>query len=36
LQGYLHGNQENSAIMEQLETKIVTSLGFDNPYQEEC
>ena len=35
LQGYLHGNQENSAIMEQLETKIITSLGFDNPYQEE-
>lgn len=32
LQGYLHGNQENSAIMEQLETKIITSLGFDNPY----
>ena len=25
LQGYLHGNQENSAIMEQLETKIITS-----------
>ncbi len=35
LQGYLHGNQENSAIMEQLETKIITSLGFDSPYQEE-
>ena len=35
LQGYLHGNQENSAIMEQLEAKIITSLGFDNPYQEE-
>ena len=35
LQGYLHGNQENSAIMEQLETKIITSLGFDNPYQKE-
>jgi len=35
LQGYLHESQENSAIMEQLETKIVTSLGFDNPYQEE-
>jgi probable rRNA maturation factor len=35
LQGYLHESQENSAIMEQLETKIVTSLGFDNPYPEE-
>ena len=35
LQGYLHENQENSAIMERLETRIVTSLGFDNPYPEE-
>ena len=35
LQGYLHESQENLAIMEQLETKIVISLGFDNPYQEE-
>ena len=35
LQGYLHESQEHAVIMEQLETKIITSLGFDNPYQEE-
>ena len=35
LQGYLHERPEDAAIMEQLETKIITSLGFDEPYQEE-
>jgi len=35
LQGYLHESDENTAIMEQLETKIITSLGFDNPYKKE-
>ena len=35
LQGYLHDSHANAAIMEQLETKIITSLGFDDPYQEE-
>ena len=35
LQGYLHESHENAAIMEQLETKIITCLGFDDPYQEE-
>jgi len=35
LQGYLHESQEHAVIMEQLETRIITSLGFDNPYQEE-
>lgn len=34
LQGYMHENHKNSVIMEQLETKIITSLGFDDPYQE--
>jgi probable rRNA maturation factor len=35
LQGYLHESNRNAAIMEQLETKIITCLGFDDPYQEE-
>ena len=35
LQGYLHESPANAAIMEQLETEIITSLGFDDPYQEE-
>lgn len=35
LQGYLHESHKNAVIMEQLETKIITSLGFDDPYQEE-
>ena len=35
LQGYMHESDKNTKIMEQLETKIVTKLGFDNPYQEE-
>jgi len=35
LQGYMHESHKNAAIMEQLETKIITSLGFDDPYQEE-
>lgn len=35
LQGYLHESLEDALIMEQLETKIITSLGFDDPYQEE-
>lgn len=35
LQGYLHESYKNAAIMEQLETKIITNLGFADPYQEE-
>lgn len=34
LQGHEHENHKNAATMEQLETKIVRSLGFDDPYQE--
>ena len=35
MQGYMHESHKNAAIMEQLETKIITRLGFDDPYQEE-
>lgn len=34
LQGHEHENHKDAATMEQLETKIVRSLGFDDPYQE--
>lgn len=34
LQGYDHENDKDAVIMEQLETEIVTRLGYDNPYQE--
>jgi len=34
LQGYEHEGYKNAATMEQLETKIITRLGFDDPYQE--
>ncbi|TDI79138.1 MAG: rRNA maturation RNase YbeY [Betaproteobacteria bacterium] len=34
LQGYEHESHKNAATMEQLETKIVSRLGFDDPYQE--
>lgn len=33
LQGYDHVDETDAIIMEQLETKIVTSLGFNDPYQ---
>jgi probable rRNA maturation factor len=32
LQGYDHINDEEAAIMESLETKIVTQLGYADPY----
>lgn len=34
LQGYEHERHKNAATMEQLETKIITRLGFNAPYQE--
>ena len=34
LQGYEHESHKNAVIMEQLETKIITRLGFDDPYQD--
>ena len=34
LQGYDHENDKDAAIMEQLETEIVTRLGYGNPYQD--
>jgi len=34
LQGYEHESHKNAATMEQLETKIITRLGFNAPYQE--
>ena len=34
LQGYEHESHKNASTMEQLETKIVSRLGFDDPYQE--
>ena len=34
LQGYEHGSHKNAVTMEQLETKIITRLGFDDPYQD--
>lgn len=33
LQGYDHINATDAATMEQLEIKIVTALGFNDPYQ---
>jgi probable rRNA maturation factor len=33
LQGYAHIKVTDAATMEKLETKIVTALGFDDPYQ---
>lgn len=33
LQGYDHENDQDAAIMEQIETNIVTGLGYDDPYQ---
>ncbi|SFP40097.1 probable rRNA maturation factor [Nitrosomonas cryotolerans] len=35
LQGYDHQNDTEAAIMEQLETEIITKLGYDNPYKEQ-
>jgi probable rRNA maturation factor len=34
LQGYEHESHKNAVIMEQLETKIITRLGFDDPYHD--
>jgi probable rRNA maturation factor len=33
LQGYDHENDQDAAIMEQIETNIVTGLGYGDPYQ---
>ncbi len=33
LQGYEHESHKNAVTMERLETKIITKLGFDDPYQ---
>lgn len=33
LQGYDHEDDQDAAIMEQIETNIVTHLGYDDPYQ---
>jgi probable rRNA maturation factor len=35
LQGYDHESEQDAAIMEALESKIVTSLGFADPYADE-
>ncbi|MEX2365380.1 MAG: rRNA maturation RNase YbeY [Pseudohongiellaceae bacterium] len=32
LNGYDHENADDAAVMEKLEVKILTRLGFDNPY----
>ncbi len=32
LQGYEHESHKNAVTMERLETKIITKLGFDDPY----
>ncbi len=32
LQGYEHESHKNAVTMERLETKIITRLGFDDPY----
>jgi probable rRNA maturation factor len=32
LQGYDHGNERDARVMERLETRIVTRLGFPDPY----
>lgn len=34
LQGFDHENDQDAATMEQIETNIVTGLGYDDPYQE--
>ena len=34
LQGCEHESHKNAVTMEQLETKIITRLGFDDPYQD--
>ena len=33
LQGYEHESHKNAVTMERLEKKIITRLGFDDPYQ---
>jgi probable rRNA maturation factor len=33
LQGYDHGNQRDARVMERLETRIVTRLGYPDPYE---
>lgn len=33
LMGFDHENDKEAAAMEQIETKIVTSLGYNDPYQ---
>ncbi|MDV6345131.1 rRNA maturation RNase YbeY [Nitrosomonas sp. Is37] len=35
LQGYDHEHETDAAIMEQLETEIVTKLGYADPYHEQ-
>jgi len=32
LQGYDHGNERDARVMERLETRIVTHLGYPDPY----
>jgi probable rRNA maturation factor len=32
LQGYDHGNERDARVMERLETRIVTRLGYPDPY----
>jgi probable rRNA maturation factor len=32
MQGYDHENDEDAAVMEALETQIVTKLGYADPY----
>ena len=34
LQGWNHENEPDAVAMEQLETAIITKLGYDDPYQE--
>jgi len=34
LQGWNHENEPDAVVMEQLETAIITKLGYDDPYQE--
>jgi len=34
LQGYDHESDDNAKIMEQLETKTLKKLGYDDPYKE--
>lgn len=35
LQGYDHENDADAEVMEKLESKIVTKLGYANPYEDE-